>query len=273
MSLRPTSPARLLAPMAAVVLALGAAACSDDDEAAPEPTTTTTAASGSETTDGEDDPGAPETEDTTADPDGTDGTGAPTTGAPITGAPTTGAPATTDPPTTEAGPPGALVDRLPDVSGYEREVDDDDASLDEGYCDGSTPSVTPIETAAAVYDGGSDDAASGDSGGDVEAVEESDEFYLVGLRFADDDGASTFYEEFASTTAGCRDEEFSADEGTPADIGDEAVGFEVSDGDDGGLIYIARRADVVWFYAHEVPAGRPPPAPEVLAAFTITVEG
>lgn len=251
MSLRHTSPARLLAPMAAVVLALGAAACSDDDEAAPDPPTTTSA-SGSETSDAEEDPSAPETEDTTADPDGTDDT---------------------EPPTTEAEPAGGLIDRLPDVEGYEREVDDD-AALDDGYCDGSTPSVTPAEIAAAEYDdAGSDGDGSGDAGDDVEDKADDDTFYLAGLRFADDDDASTSYDELASTTAGCAAEEFSADEGTPADIGDEAVRFEYSDDDDGGFIYIARQDDVVWFYAHEVPAGAPAPAPEALTAFTATVEG
>lgn len=262
MSLRPTLPVRLLAPMAAVVLAVGAAACSDDDEAAPDPTTTTTtAASGSETTEAEDDPGAPETEDTAADPDGTDDTDPPSTEAP----------------TTEAGPSDAVADRLPEVPGYEREVDDD-AALDEGYCDGSTPSVTPAETAAAAYDALGDDGddgddGSGDSGGDVEGPVETDTFYLAGTRFADDVEASTFYVEFSTTTAGCTNEGFSADEGAPADIGDEAITFDVSDGEDGGLIYIARRGDVVWFYAHEVPAGGPEPGPEALTAFTATVEG
>lgn len=235
----------LLALVAVALLALGGVACSgdggDDDDATTTTSTTeapsteeepTTTEGGSTTTEGD----SPTTD---AAPPSTDGDGATTT-------------------TTEISDNQRdLASRIPAIEGYEREVDYDDAGFDDELCDGSSSSVVPVEEVSVDFQPADDGV---------------EELLAIGAaQHASEDEASSFYDEFTSTTGGCTTEGLTVSEGTDADIGDESLSFEITYGQGGGALYVARQGDEVWFLSHLTVSGDVPD--DIVDAFRTAVEG
>src|SRR5690606_15336512 len=132
--------------------------------------------------------------------------------------------------------------------------DDDGDGFAEEHCDGSTPSMQPVEEASADYQG-------------------SDAFLSVAaLRFGSEDDASAAYEELVATTSGCSSEDgLSVDEGASTDIGDEGMSWELEFGEQGGGVrYVVRAGDEMWYLSL---LGGETVEESVLTAYATAVEG
>lgn len=213
-------PLRLFAALVAV-FALAGAACSDDggddDDASAASSTEETTSTGDPApatgdADDADDEGTTDTDDgsTTTDPD--------------------------DDTTTTEPEEGSLASRLPDIEGYEREADDGDGdSVTDEHCDGTVPTLQPVEEASADYE--SDD-------GTIEELAA-----IAAVRFSSEDDASSAYDEFVASTSGCEsDDSLTVDEGASTDIGDEGMSWELTfGGQAGGALYATRVGDELWF--------------------------
>jgi hypothetical protein len=168
-----------------------------------------------------------------------------------------------EPTTTEGDEPDVpvaedLAARLPaEIEGYERGEGESENAFGDELCDGSAPSVLPAEGASADY---------------LPAGDELDSFLgIFGYRFASDEEAGTFYDEFASTTAGCEDEGLTVDGGADSGIGDQGRRFGLDFGSDGGgALYASLVGDEVWLLSSFGEGDVPEAAVE---AFTTAVEG
>lgn len=285
-----------LACSAALALVLvGAAGCGDDDSSSASTTTAATITDASTTVADDDDATSSSSSATssTTDPDGSasststseavpDRTAAPDATTPATSDPdgTTSSTSTTeavpdqttepdattgtsDPASTTApSPGGGLADRLPEIDGFERSVaPEDEAGFDGELCDGSTATTTPTDQAGVEYDESGDDGT---------------QFDIIGLAFASEADAGTFFEEITSTTAGCEKDDLTIDEGSPSDIGDEGIVYRVTgSGDDGamtGLLHVSLSGDEVWILGQERVDSATPVVDPVLDAFRSAVE-
>ncbi len=208
----------ILALGVAILLALGGTACGDDGDGEGTPRSTAPSTTdGDETSTPEEQEEGDDTTTTSEEPDGTtttepDGT------------------TTTEPDGTSGG---ALLSRIPDIEGFDSEPNEDGDGFGDELCGGGTPSVEPVEEGAVAYST-QEDVPSGFFG-------------IFGMRFASEAEASTYYEEFTSTTSGCTDEDLTVDEGADSDIGDAGRIFTLDfvEGDDGTL-YVSLRGDEVW---------------------------
>lgn len=229
---------RLLPLLLAAGLVLGGAACGDDDEPAADSTTTTADAA----------PSAEEPDATTSTTEGEEPSS--TTEEPTE---TTDGPDDPDDPDEGTVPTDPeLQDRLPEVDGFERELDDDE-SFDAETCDGEAL-PTPESQASADY-------SDGTTG-----------FTIGAVRFGSSGDAEEFLDAFVASLDGCI-EEGEEVERSDLDVGDEGYVLQLTSGDDRAWIYTAKENDDVWLAFAELEEGDVEPGPEVLEAFTQAVEG
>jgi hypothetical protein len=231
---------RLLTLLAVAALATTGAACSDDDgdDGAGSTTATTSTTEAAAPTD-DDEPTEP-----TDDPEGSSTT------------------------TTEGEPAeGDLAGRVPEVEGLERQVDEEGEGFGEELCDGSAPSVEPVEQTTVSYFPAEPDA----SGENLVGVS------IVGHVYEGDE-AAVFYDEFVRTTAGCDDQEgLVVDGGAPSGIGEQGQVYRLAfdgeaEAESGGAIFVSLAGDEVWLLSlfGGVSADQ---EDVVVGAFTEAVEG